>query len=346
MSAVPPVPTAAADATGADVTGADVSGGPSSARPPVDPAFEPLLALLATPGVAPLSAMTPDDAREAFRALQGTEGEPTAVRSLTDRTVPGPGGEVPVRIAVPDVDEPVGVLLWFHGGGWVIGDLDTAEGTQRRLAHHAGCVVVSVDYRLAPEHPAPAGLDDCWAVTTWVADHLEELGVPGGAVAVGGDSAGGNLAALVALRAVAGGGPDLALQLLVYPATDLTLSSASITENGEGYFLTADTMRWFTDHNLSGGLPPTDPSVSPMSADDADLARVAPALVQVAGYDPLRDEGRAYGEKLAARGVAVDVVEYPAMIHGFWAMGALTPVADEAITQAAAALRRALVGTP
>jgi acetyl esterase len=291
--------------------------------------------------VAPMWTMSPEEARESFRALRGAEGEPAPVRSMTDRTVPGPRGDVPVRIAVPEVDEPIGVLLWFHGGGWVIGDLDTAEGTQRRLAHHASCVVVSVDYRLAPEHPAPAGLDDCWAATTWVADHLDELGVPGGSVAVGGDSAGGNLAALVALRAAAEGGPDLALQLLVYPATDLASSSPSMTENGEGYFLTADTMRWFTDHNLSGGLSATDPTVSPMFAHDAALARVAPTLVQVAGYDPLRDQGRAYGEKLAALGVAVDVVEYPAMIHGFWAMSSLTPVSDDAVNQAAAALRLA-----
>ncbi|MBA3281586.1 MAG: alpha/beta hydrolase fold domain-containing protein, partial [Acidimicrobiia bacterium] len=171
-----------------------------------------MLAFLADPGLTPMSALTPDAAREAFRALRGSEGEPVPVRSLDDRSVPGPVGDVTVRVAVPDAETPTGVLVWFHGGGWVIGDLDTAEPTQRRLAHLASCVVVSVDYRLAPEHPAPAGFDDCWAAPTWVADHLDDLGVPSGKIAVGGDSAGGNLAALVALRAAAAGGPALSLQ--------------------------------------------------------------------------------------------------------------------------------------
>jgi acetyl esterase len=314
---------------------------PASERPPVDPGFGPLLALLADPTSVPLSQLDPPTAREVFRDLRGAEGEPAPVRSIEDRTVPGPAGAVAVRIAVPEVDEPTGVLVWFHGGGWVIGDLDTAEATQRSLAHLASCVVVSVDYPLAPEHPAPAGLEDCWAATTWVADHLDDLGAPGRAIAVGGDSAGGNLAALVALRAGREGAPELALQLLVYPATDLTLASPSIAENGEGYFLTAETMRWFTDHNLAGGVDPADPSVSPLFADPSDLARVAPALVQVAGYDPLRDEGRAYADALAAAGVAAELTEYPTMIHGFTAMGALTPVADEALTAAADHLRRA-----
>lgn len=313
-------------------------------RPPVDPGFAPLLALLLAPDAVPLSSLDPPSARELFRNLRGAEGDPAPVRSITDRTVPGPDGEVPVRVVVPDVDRPTGALVWFHGGGWVIGDLDTAEHTTRSLADEASCVVVSVDYRLAPEHPAPAGLEDCWAATTWVADHLGELGVPAGPIAVGGDSAGGNLAALVALRAGCQGGPDLALQLLVYPATDLTMAHPSVAENADGYFLTADAMRWFTDHNLSGGLDPRDPSVSPLFASSEDLARVAPTLVHVAGYDPLRDEGRAYAEALAAAGAAVDVVEYPTMIHGFYAMGAMTPVANEALTHAGAALREAFAG--
>lgn len=310
-------------------------------RPAVDEGFAPMLAFLADPGLTPMSALTPDAAREAFRVLRGSEGEPVPVRSLDDRAVPGPGGDVTVRVAVPEAETPTGVLVWFHGGGWVIGDLDTAEPTQRRLADLASCVVVSVDYRLAPEHPAPAGFDDCWAATTWVADHLDDLGVPGGKIAVGGDSAGGNLAALVALRAAAEGGPALALQALVYPATDLTMASPSIVENGEGYFLTADTMSWFTDHNLSGGIHPADPSVSPLFAPHEAVAGVAPALVQVGGYDPLRDEGLAYGEKLAAAGVPTEVVEYPTMIHGFLAMSTFTPVADEAASCIADALRAA-----
>lgn len=306
-----------------------------------------MLEFLNRPGVSALSEMTPTAAREMFRAMRGSEGEPVAVRSVVDQLVPGPDGDgaagVPVRIVTPETDELTGVLVWFHGGGWVIGDLDTSEDTQRRLASLASCVVVSVDYRLAPEHPAPAGADDCFAVTTWAASHLAELGVPGGRLAVGGDSAGGNLAAIVALRAAAAGAPTLALQALVYPATDMTLSSPSVVENGEGYFLTADAIRWFTGHNLSGGVDPKSPSVSPLFAADADLVGVAPALVQVAGYDPLRDEGRAYGEKLAAADVPVEIVEYPTMIHGFLAMSTSTPVSDEAASRLAEALRAAFL---
>lgn len=311
------------------------------ARPPVDEGFGPLLASLAQPDIAPMSALSPHAAREGFRAMRDAEGQPVPVRTVTDQKVPGPEGDVAVRIVVPDVDQPSGVLVWFHGGGWVIGDLDTAEGTQRRLAERSSSVVVSVDYRRAPEHPAPAGFDDCWAATVWAAEHRHELGVPHGRLAIGGDSAGGNLAALVAQRAAREAAPELALQLLVYPVTDLTLASPSLVENGEGYFLTADTMRWFVRHNLSAGIDPSDPSVSPLFAPVDSLTDVAPALIQVAGYDPLRDEGRAYGEKLTAAGVAAEVIEYPTMIHGFMAMAAFTPVADEAIGHAAEALTRA-----
>lgn len=312
-----------------------------TSRPPVDPAFGPLMDLLAQ-AESPLSSMEPPEAREMFRMMRPTI-QPDGSTSTRDITVPGPGGDVPARVVTP-TGAVNGVLVWFHGGGWVIGDLDTADDTTRRLATGAGCVVVSVDYRLAPEHPAPAGFDDCWAVTTWVVDHLEDIGLADparGAVAVGGDSAGGNLAALVALRAAREGGPDLALQLLVYPATDLTLSQPSVDENGEGYFLTADSMRWFTAHHLSGGIAGDHPSVSPLHADLSTMEGLAAAVVHVAGYDPLRDEGLAYAAKLADAGVEVDSVEYPTMIHGFYGMPTITPVAQEAIDHAARALRRA-----
>lgn len=316
---------------------------PSStdARPPVDPGFGPLLDLLASPGIVPLSSMSPTDARDVFRDMRSAEGELVSVASVDDRDVPGPDATmVPVRVVVP-LGPVRGVLAWFHGGGFVIGDLDTAEATQRRLATAAGCAVVSVDYRLAPEFPAPAAAEDCWAVTRWVAEHAEELAGPGARVAVGGDSAGGNLAAVVAQRAAAAG-LHLALQLLVYPATDATTARPSIEENGEGYFLTADTMRWFFEQYHSGGLPPEDLAVSPILADLEALARTAPAVVQVAGYDPLHDEGVDYAERLREAGVKVDLVDYPTMIHGFWAMATLTPVSDEAVAQAGVALRAAL----
>ena len=308
---------------------------------PVDPGIAALLDLMNSADLPSFAEVGPEVARAGFKAMR-TDGELPPVRSSVDRSVPGPAGEVPLRIVHPDTDDLAGVLVWMHGGGWVIGDLDTAETTQRRLATAAGCVVVSVDYRLAPEHPAPAGIDDTWAALTWVADHLDELGVPGARIAVGGDSAGGNLAALATVRAAAEGGPALAHQLLVYPCTDLTMTNPSITENGEGLFLTADTMRWFVDCNLGGGFAADDPTVSPLFADPKLLAAAPAAHIVVADFDPLRDEGIAYAERLAALGVEVDLARYPTMVHGFFAMAQVTPVADEALARAAAALRTSL----
>lgn len=312
---------------------------------PVDANLQPLLEMLNRGDGPQVQDLPPAEARALYKGMAQVDGDPVAVRSVGDRTVPGPGGPVPVRIVVPETgdDAPHGVLVWFHGGGFVIGDLDTSEGSARRLAALAGCVVVSVDYRLAPEAPAPAALEDCWAATAWVADHRAELGLPADApIAVGGDSAGGNLAALVALRAGRAGTPTLAFQLLVYPVTDHTASSASIRENGEGYLLTARAMDWFTEQYLGGSdLEPDDPTVSPQFAADDALRATPPALVLVAGYDPLRDEGRAYGTRLASLGVSAEVVEYPTMIHGFFSLGGVTPVAVEAAECAAEALRRA-----
>ncbi|MEO6987817.1 MAG: alpha/beta hydrolase [Aquihabitans sp.] len=308
-------------------------------RPPVDPDLEPLLALLADTTV-PMSSMSPDDARAVYRLLAAGDGEMVAGIATRDMTVPGPDGLVAIRVVAPEDGQVSGVVVWFHGGGWVIGDLDTAEATTRRLARAAGCMVVSVDYRLAPEHPAPAAFDDCWAVTEWVMAHRSDLGAADAPVAVGGDSAGGNLAALVALHAAGGGGLDLAAQLLVYPVTDLTLSFPSITGNGEGYFLTLDTMQWFTDHYLPPDADPADPALSPLHADLSGRDGLAPALIHVAGYDPLHDEGVAYADKLAAAGVSVEIEDFPTMIHGFYGMANLTPLADQAVEQAARFLRR------
>ncbi|MCB0977103.1 MAG: alpha/beta hydrolase [Acidimicrobiales bacterium] len=315
---------------------------PAAARPPVDPAFEPLFALVHAPGVKTMSEMTPDEARTMFKML--TVQSPVDGVRTEDRSVPGPAGEVPVRIVTPESDdEPTGVLVWFHGGGFVIGDLDTADDTARRLALAAGCVVVSVDYRLAPEHPAPAAVDDCWAATVWVAENLATLGVAGGKFAVGGDSAGGNLAAVIAQRDALHGGLGVAAQLLVYPVTDLAGRTESYVANGEGYFLTVDAMEWFSANYL-GDLDPADPVASPLRSPDAVLANVCPAIVHVAGYDPLHDEGVAYAERLREAGVDVDLHDFETMIHGFYGMPTITPVAEEAIQEAGAALRRLLSG--
>jgi acetyl esterase len=310
----------------------------------LDPALSTMLDQLATAGGPRMEEQSPAQARAMFAMMKDLmlDGEPVPVASVEDRTIAGPGGDLPLRIYTPEGDGPFGVLVWLHGGGFVIGDLDTADSTCRKLADRARIVVVSVDYRLAPEHRAPAAVDDGWAATEWAAEHAVELGADPGRLAVGGDSAGGNLAALVALRAAEAGAPTLAHQLLVYPVTDLTLSHPSIRENGEGYLLTASAMRWFVDHYLGDDVDPDDPAVSPVFAPIPDAT--APALVLTAGFDPLRDEGEAYARLLEQAGVPVKLERFDTMIHGFFALGSLTPVAGEAVDTAAAALRSALTG--
>ena len=303
------------------MTTPDAAGAP--ARHPLDEGFAPLLDLLNAPGARRTVDMTPPEARESFRLLNALAGPGIEGIGSLDRTIPGPAGEIPVRILTPEGVDPVGILVWYHGGGFVIGDLDTADDMTRRLA----------------------AAEDCRAALAWVAEHRAELAHDGAPLAVGGDSAGGNLAAVTAQRAAAEGGPALAAQLLVYPAVDFDTDGTtypSYGENGQGYFLTVDTMRWFGAHYLGPDGDPTDPAVAPIRATDEALAATPPAIVHVAGYDPLRDEGRAYARRLAGAGVAVDLREYPGMIHGFYGMVSLTPVAAQAITDAAASLARLL----
>jgi acetyl esterase len=232
------------------------------------------------------------------------------------------------------------VLVWFHGGGFVLGSIEVSDVTCRDLAVQAGVVVVSVGYRLAPEHPYPAGLDDCYAALVWVTATAGDLGVDPRRVAIGGDSAGGNLAAVVALAARDRGGPDVRFQLLVYPVTDALMSYPSTRDNGQGHMLTDDAMKWFIELYLGEQGDPKDPLVSPIYADD--LAGLPPALVITAEYDPLRDEGEAYGARLQQGRVAAKVSRYDGMIHGFFSMGAFIEAARPAPAEAADAIRRAL----
>jgi acetyl esterase len=286
--------------------------------------------------------LPPEDARGLLRGLAAMEAQPEVER-IEDRAVPGPVGDVPVRVYTPAgaAGAGRGVLVWIHGGGWVIGDLETADPTCRLLANRSGCVVVSVDYRRSPEAKAPAPLDDCLAVLRWVAADAAGLGVDGDRIAVGGDSAGGNLAALACLRLRDEGGPAVAFQLLVYPVTDLTRSSGSYEENAEGYFLTKASMVWFIDHHLSGtGIDPKDPLVSPLYADTLD--DLPPALVITAEYDPLRDEGEAYAQRLREAGVDVEAVRYDGQIHGFFAMATLLEDGAAAVDRAGARLAEVL----
>jgi acetyl esterase len=293
---------------------------------PLDPPTAAVLEMLTSSGT-PMSMVdgTPEQAREGFRTMTYGIRDPATlapVRSVEDATVPGPAGEIPVRIYRPDVDGTVPTVVFFHGGGFVIGDLDTHDDHARLICHDVEAVVVSVDYRLAPEHPFPAGFEDCFAATKWVADRISDLGGDAERIAVAGDSAGGNLSAAVALTATREGGPKLAAQLLIYPGSDFREDDslhASRTENGEGLFLTLEDMQWFRNHYLQEEGHITDPRASVLLAPD--LSGLPPAVVGTGEYDPLRDEGEAYAKALEAAGVKVVLHRYAGLIHGFFGMG-------------------------
>ena len=246
---------------------------------------------------------------------------------------------VAVRSYRPVRDEVLPALVFFHGGGWTIGDLDTHDVVCRQLALGARCAVFSVDYRLAPEHPFPAAVDDCFFATRFVFENAKTLGVDPQRIAVGGDSAGGNLAAVVALMARAAGGPPLAYQLLIYPATDQRCQFASHERNGEGYLLTKDGIRFFRGGYLPNEADRTDWRASPLLA--ASHAGLPPALVLTAGYDPLLDEGRAYAERLAKAGVEVSYREFCDMVHGFVLFGGAVDAANAAVAECCERLRGA-----
>ncbi|MBE7323864.1 alpha/beta hydrolase [Nocardioides sp. Y6] len=275
----------------------------------------------------------PAEARRLFRTLTVDLRDPAAlpeVASVVETTVPGGEGERAARIYRPrEGDLPTVVFL--HGGGWVVGDLDSHDLTARTIATLSDAVVVSVDYRLAPEHPFPAGLEDALAATRWASDHLADLGgTP--VLAVAGDSAGGNLAAVVA-QELRDEGRQLAGQLLVYPATDMLADLPSHTENGEGYFLERDTMHWFAANYLGDVTDPGDPRLSPLRGR---LAGVAPAVVVVGQFDPLRDEGLAYADALSEAGVPVTTRLFDGLIHGFVDMGRHSPAAQAAVEETCA----------
>lgn len=305
---------------------------------PLDPQVQALLDQMAAQGLPPMSQLQPQEARAAMANLAALGRYPDERAETEDKTIPGPGGDIPLRIYRPNADQPLPILVYFHGGGWVIGNIESHDTTCQQLATLVPAVVVSVDYRLAPEHRYPAAVEDCVAATAWAHEHASELGADPSRLAVGGDSAGGNLAAVVSLKARDAGGPPICFQLLIYPATDLTRSSASHVENGEGYLLTTDSMDWFLDHYV----PEADrksPDASPLFADT--LAGLPPALVITAEFDPLRDEGEAYAERLRESGVEAKASRYDGMIHAFYGMDLLLPQATRALEESAAALRQA-----
>jgi len=306
---------------------------------PLDPEAKMLLEQM-TAVVRPFDELSVEEARAAIVTLSAAAGEGEAVARVETRAVPGPRGEIPVRVYAPEGRAPFPALVYFHGGGWVIGNLETHDGLCRHLANAAGALVVSVDYRLAPEHPFPAPGEDAYTATRWVAANAGALGGDARRIAVGGDSAGGNLAAVVSLMARDRGGPPLVFQLLVYPVTDApSANTASYRENAEGYFLTARMMRWFWNHYCGKNPDLYDPYLCPLRAKS--LKDLPPALVVTAEFDPLRDEGEAYGARLREAGNQVLVKRYPGMIHGFFGMGTLLTQARTATKEAASALRAA-----
>ena len=301
---------------------------------PVTPETQGLLAMLEEAGGPDIAEQTPEEARammEGFAPMQAGAPEPARVES---RTVPGPGGDIPVRVYASDGDN-LPVVMYYHGGGWVLGDIESHDGTCKQLLAELGeAAIVSVDYRLAPEHKYPAAADDCYAAAAWVAENGAEIGVDGSRMAVAGDSAGGNLSAVVSQMARDKGGPAIAAQVLHVPVTDHNYEYPSYSENAEGYLLTRASMVWFWDHYLPNADAGHDAYASPLQADD--LSGLAPALVQTAEFDPLRDEGEAYAAALEAAGSEVTVHRYDGVIHDPFMMFAIIPTGIECLKEAAA----------
>jgi acetyl esterase len=307
---------------------------------PLDPQVKALLDGMAALGAPPIHSLPPEHARLALKMMRAPSVEETPVAKVENRTIPGPAGEIPVRIYTPEGGGPFPTLVFYHGGGWVIGDLDTHDPLCRNLTKGASCLTVSVDYRLAPEAKFPAAVDDSVAALQWVAAHASELGGDGARLAIGGDSAGGNLAAVAAQVAKQRGGPALRFQLLIYPPTDFTAQTASSKENADGYFLTYEDMVWFRDHYLNSLDDRVNPLASPMLA--RDVSGLPPALIITGEFDPLRDEGELYGAKLRAAGVPVTISRYDGMIHGFLSFANAIEGGRRGVDEASAALRAAL----
>ena len=309
---------------------------------PLHPQCKTLLDGLAAMGGPPLHELTPLEARG--RVLPPDLGGPERpLHRVEDRTVPGPSGPIPVRVYTPAPGSAWPVLVYFHGGGYLLGNLDMSDRQCREIAHLAGCVVVSVDYRLAPEHKFPAAVDDAHAATSYVAGHAHEFGIDSGAVAVGGDSAGGNLAAVTALKAQERGTPQLIFQLLVYPQVDFGDDSPSMREFGDGHFLTRDAIKYFADHYLADPRDGRQPHASPLLAES--LEGLPPAFVVTAECDPLRDQGEAYAARLERAGVRTQLKRYDGMIHPFFSLCGVIDSGRTVVTDAAAALREAFRGS-
>jgi len=302
---------------------------------PVHPQAQAVLDVMASTGF--VLQGDPQAVRDFMALAPRPEGEP--VKRVEDRVFSGPEGDVPVRIYWPDAEGPRPLLVWYHGGGWVIGNLDGADYGCRIMTNAASAVIVSVDYRLAPEAKFPSAPEECYAALQWAVANAAELGADPTRVAVGGDSAGGNLAAVVSLMARDRSGPKIGLQLLIYPVTDYDFETQSYTDNGEGYLLTKDSMVWFWGHYVHTPEDARHPHASPLQAED--LSGLPAALVVTAEFDPLRDEGEAYAKRLSESGVKVTAKRFDGQIHGFFANPAIDD-GHEAALMAAAAIKETL----
>lgn len=309
---------------------------------PLDPQVQALLDAAKKAGIPEMWQLSVEEARAEYVRRTGRTKAQVDIYRNEDRSIAGPGGEIPLRIYTPrklESGETLPVLMWYHGGGYVIGDLDTHDSVCRALANESDCIVVAVDYRLAPEHKFPAAVEDCEAALKWVAKNAASINVDPKRIAVGGDSAGGNLSAVVSILARNAGFPNICFQLLVYPVTAPEPETKSHYAFAEGYMLTRKTIAWFFQKYLRNSKDAFDFRYAPLEADD--LSSLPPAHVIVAGYDPLRDEGITFAEALIHGGNRVRLSNYEGMIHGFYLMGGVLDQARRAVSESAAMLREA-----
>jgi acetyl esterase len=308
------------------------------------PQARALLRLIEEKGLPPTHTLTPAEARAFYRERRTfTQPDPPEVGAVRDLEARGPAGPIPLRSYRPLGSKPdavLPVLVYYHGGGWVIGDLDTHDVLCRQLCNQSGCAVIAVDYRMGPEHRFPAAVDDALAAARWVRGEAAALKVDASRMAVGGDSAGGNLAAVVALAAREAGDLPLAFQLLVYPATDQRRGAPSHTANGQGYLLTKESMDYYHDHYIADQAHDLDWRASPLLAKDH--SKLPPAFVLTAGFDPLRDEGLEYADKLSTAGTKATLVNFERQLHGFITMGRVIDEANVAVQLCASQLKLSL----
>ncbi|WP_224996982.1 alpha/beta hydrolase [Cesiribacter sp. SM1] len=311
----------------------------------LDPQAKAFLDHMAASGAPPIHSLTPAQARAALGNLAELGGPPAHVAQVEDRNIPGPGGNIPIRIYTPETNHQgkalLGVMVYFHGGGWVMCNIDTHDRICRKISNESGCIVISVEYRLAPENKFPAALDDAYAATSWVCENATSFGGDPTRVAVGGDSAGGNLATVTALLARDRGTPSIAYQVLVYPVTNYyKAGTASYKDFAEGYFLSLNDMIWNFNHYLTSEADAENPLVSPLKAED--LSNLPPALIITGEYDPLRDEGEAYGKRLLEEGVPAEIVRFNGLFHPFLNLGGVIEEANRAISVIANRLKQAI----